>query len=255
MTGVVIERIAQSPLAAADWFAHGEDWQGDPDEEAFALPVVIATVEGRWGFHGRDGKVHADSANLVLGHPGETYRCSHDERLPTDRTLSVTFDPELLDDVLPTRSEVPRSTRTDVLLASLAGGGLEELHFEALVIELLLELVAIRTSRSYVSPAQRSAVAAAREYLEGSLDRRVTLLELAAQVHLSPFHLHRLFRSVVGVPPHEYLTRARIRRALVLLADGVSVTEVATATGYSTPSSFSSAFSRRVGVAPSLYRP
>ena len=226
----MIQVTAQSPLASAGWFAHGADWAGDPDEEAFALPTIIATTCGRWGFHGRYRKVEADSSNLVLGRSGETYRCRHHERIPGDRTFSVSFDPELLDDALPETNEVPRTTRIDVLLASIARDGSDALRFEALVVELLLELRDVRPRHGYVSPAQRRAVAAARECLDSAVDRRVTLLDLAAQAHLSPFHLHRLFATVVGVPPHEYLTRARMRHALELLAEGCSVTEVSTAT-------------------------
>lgn len=141
-----------------------------------------------------------------------------------------------------------------MLLAALAWPSLGPLRFETLVVELLLELGETPPPARYVSSAQRRAVRVAREWLLASLDREVTLVELASQVHLSPFHLHRLFRSVAGVPPHEFLVRARMRRALELLAEGCSVTDVAAATGYATPSGFSSAFKRRVGVAPSRYR-
>jgi AraC-like DNA-binding protein len=257
MSSVVIEITAQSPLASAGWFTHGPEWAGDPDEEAFALPVVIATIQGRWRFHGHHGRVDADGSNLVLGHPGETYRCGHDERepIPTDRTFSVTVDPEVLDHRLPPTSELPRTTPVDVLLASLSRPVPQALRFEAVVVELLARLGQIEAPGGYVSSAQRRAVLAAREWLQTSLGRDVTLLELASEVHLSPFHVHRLFRSVVGVPPHEFVTRARMRLALELLAEGCSVTEVAMAVGYSTPSGFSSAFKRRVGVSPSRYRP
>jgi AraC family transcriptional regulator len=122
-------------------------------------------------------------------------------------------------------------------------------------VELGARLGQIAPPGRYVSTAHRRAVLAARDWLQTSLARDVTLLELASEVHLSPFHLHRLFRSVVGVPPHEFVTRARIRLALELLAEGCSVTEVAMATGYSTPSGFSSAFKRRVGISPSRYPP
>jgi AraC-like DNA-binding protein len=254
VSSVVIDITARSPLASAGWFAHGPEWEGDPDEEAFALPVVIATTHGRWGFHGRHGRVEADTSNLVVGRLGETYRCTHEERVPTDRTFSLAFDPELLDERLPARSEVPRTTRIDVLLAALAWPSLGPLRFETLVLELLLQLGEAATPPRYVSSAQRRAVTAAREWLQASVDREVTLVELASQVHLSPFHLHRLFRAVVGVPPHEFVARARMRLALELLADGCSVTDVAAATGYATPSGFSSAFKRRVGVPPSRYR-
>ncbi|MGZ8781946.1 MAG: helix-turn-helix transcriptional regulator [Gaiellaceae bacterium] len=243
--------LARTTLATVGTFAHGEGWRGDPDEEAFPRPAAIFTTRGRWRFQGAFGAVDADTRVVVLGHAHEHYRCAHDEKRPSDRATHVTLDQEALGyDPLPARAATGRSTRLDGMLAELTCAS-EPLHVDAAVFGLLR---ALRDEPDERVRRGDAPVAAAKELLDASLDRNVTLIELARHVHVSPFHLHRLFRDAVGLPPHEYLTRRRIDRARELLAAGATVTETAAATGYSSPGYFSTAFRRRVGVTPSRYR-
>lgn len=98
------------------------------------------------------------------------------------------------------------------------------------------------------------AVAVAQAYLEAHAAEPVALADLAAAVGLSPFHLVRVFRRAVGVPPHAYLESVRIRRAQQLLAAGLPLAEVAYAVGYSSQSHFTTRFRRVIGVTPGRYR-
>ncbi len=62
------------------------------------------------------------------------------------------------------------------------------------------------------------------------------------------------FTRTVGLPPLEYLAAWRIARAKELLRGSkMSIAEVASRTGYASASTFSTAFSRRVGRAPRSY--
>jgi hypothetical protein len=65
---------------------------------------------------------------------------------------------------------------------------------------------------------EHRAVRLAREYLEENLGRFVSLAEVAGVTKLSPFHLARVFREKVGMPPHAY--QARVGRARSLLLRG-----------------------------------
>ncbi|MGE5553343.1 MAG: bifunctional transcriptional activator/DNA repair enzyme AdaA [Betaproteobacteria bacterium] len=83
----------------------------------------------------------------------------------------------------------------------------------------------------------------------------LTLRELAARLFVSPFHLQRVFKRVVGFSPAQYLTRQRIEAARALLADsGLSITAVALSVGFKNPAHFSAVFHRAVGCPPSAYR-
>jgi AraC-like DNA-binding protein len=85
-------------------------------------------------------------------------------------------------------------------------------------------------------------------------DAGQTIRDIAGDVGLSPFHLIRQFSALFGATPHQVRTRARLERAKALLASGSAVTEVCMEIGFSSLGSFSSLFTRRVGVAPSSYR-
>jgi AraC-like DNA-binding protein len=82
----------------------------------------------------------------------------------------------------------------------------------------------------------------------------VQLAELAGAVGLSPFHAARLFAQSTGLPPHAWRNQVRLQRALVPLRAGVSVTEVAAASGFTDQSHFTRHFRRMFGVPPGRWQ-
>jgi two-component system, response regulator YesN len=78
---------------------------------------------------------------------------------------------------------------------------------------------------------------------------------LAAQLHLSPSHLQRMFKLETGVRMGEWLMAQRLEKAAYLLANSyLSVKEVARSAGYEHVSSFIRAFERRYVLCPTRYR-
>ena len=79
---------------------------------------------------------------------------------------------------------------------------------------------------------------------------------MADAAGLSAFHFLRLFMRVLGVTPHQYLLRARLRRAARLLAedDTRSITDVAYDVGFNDVSNFVRSFHRAAGVPPRMFR-
>nr|WP_231974521.1 helix-turn-helix transcriptional regulator [Pseudonocardia sp. HH130630-07] len=72
---------------------------------------------------------------------------------------------------------------------------------------------------------------------------------------MSKYHFLRCFTAVYGRTPAATLTRRRIERAQDLLrATDLTVTEVCTLVGYSSPGSFGSRFRLLVGTGPATYR-
>src|SRR5262249_62039336 len=83
----------------------------------------------------------------------------------------------------------------------------------------------------------------------------IDLEDTAAAAGLSPFHFLRLFARILGVTPHQYLVRSRLRRAASLLADGArSITDVAFDVGFGDLSNFVRTFHRAAGVSPRRFR-
>jgi AraC family transcriptional regulator len=92
-------------------------------------------------------------------------------------------------------------------------------------------------------------------YIEEKLAEPVGVRELAAQVHMSPFHFARRFKQAVGTPPHGYITQVRMERAKGLLSGtNLPLVEVATRVGYRTQAHFTGVFHRYVGTTPRAYR-
>jgi len=91
--------------------------------------------------------------------------------------------------------------------------------------------------------------------MEETLDRQISLGELAAIVNLSPSRLARVFKTATGTPPARYLHRLRLQRARVLLERSyLSVKQVMIAVGLTDPSHFARDFRREHGCAPSQLR-
>jgi AraC family transcriptional regulator len=101
----------------------------------------------------------------------------------------------------------------------------------------------------------RQAVESVIEEVAGRLDERFSLEELASLVFFSPFHFHRIFRQVTGVPPGRFFGALRIEAAKrLLLTSDLTVAEICLEVGYRSNGTFTSQFSRLVGVSPRTFR-
>jgi AraC-like DNA-binding protein len=108
--------------------------------------------------------------------------------------------------------------------------------------------------KSTRSTDRRRAVEAAM-WIDAHAHQEVPLERAAQEAGLSPFHFLRLFAKVLGVTPHQYLVRSRLRRAARLLAnDTRSVTDVAYDAGFADISNFIRTFHRAAGVSPRRFR-
>ncbi len=98
-----------------------------------------------------------------------------------------------------------------------------------------------------------SSIATARSYLEENYSKAVKLAELSAVCGMSPFHMIRSFRDIVGMSPHAYLTQVRANRARAFLSNGEPLSSVAYACGFSDQSHLTRTFKRIFGVTPGAY--
>jgi AraC-like DNA-binding protein len=93
----------------------------------------------------------------------------------------------------------------------------------------------------------------AREMLATRFAEPLSLDRVAREAGMSPFHFSRVFRELVGMPPHRYLLRIRLLRAAQRLRAGDGVTETCLATGFNNLSHFIRTFHRVLGVPPSRF--
>jgi AraC-like DNA-binding protein len=132
----------------------------------------------------------------------------------------------------------------------------------ALAADTLLRITVTRLLRLDGGPLPRrgthTAGARIAERARAVLEERMadppTLAQLAAQFGASPFALLRAFRDTYGMPPHTWLTDARVRRARKLLDAGGTPAETALAVGFADQPHLNRHFARIVGVPPGAYR-
>lgn len=98
------------------------------------------------------------------------------------------------------------------------------------------------------------SVARAREILQAQFAENPGLTELAAEVGLSPWHLNRVFRRVIGLPPHAYQNQLRLNRAKTLLRGELALADVAASVGFADQAHFTRQFKKAFGVTPGKYR-
>lgn len=80
------------------------------------------------------------------------------------------------------------------------------------------------------------------------------LNELAAQLGLSTFYFHRLFKAITGLTPKGYANATRSERIRAQLSHGGSVTDAIFEAGYNSSSRFYAQSQQLLGMTPTRYR-
>jgi AraC-like DNA-binding protein len=236
-----------------------------PFTEQHGCHSISYVRKGSFGYHSRGRSHDLVAGSFLVGRPGAEFTCSHDH-VCGDECLSFFLAPELVDAV-GSRAEAwdvgatPPLAELMVLgeLAQAAADGRSDIGLDEvghLLAQRLVELVSgkARKPANVTARDRRRAVEAAL-WLEASSHREIALEDAAQQAGVSPFHFLRTFASVLGVTPHQYLLRSRLRRAARLLADDDKpVTDVAYDVGFNDLSNFVRSFHRAAGVSPLKFR-
>ena len=98
------------------------------------------------------------------------------------------------------------------------------------------------------------AIRLAKEFLEGRLDARVSLHDIAAAAGLPPFRLLRAFVRAEGMSPHTYQRQLRLRYAMTLLRQGHALSHVADVAGFADQAHFTRLFRGSMGISPGRYQ-
>jgi DNA gyrase inhibitor GyrI/AraC-like DNA-binding protein len=90
------------------------------------------------------------------------------------------------------------------------------------------------------------------DHIKKNLTEPLPIAELARLAHFSPFHFHRIFRSIVGEPLHAFIRRLRLETAVfrMLHSPKATLTTLAQQTGFASSSDFSRAFKQTYGFSP-----
>jgi AraC family transcriptional regulator of adaptative response/methylated-DNA-[protein]-cysteine methyltransferase len=97
-------------------------------------------------------------------------------------------------------------------------------------------------------------IAQAIAFITSRVDSQPTLNEIAAHVHLSPYHFQRLFCRWAGVTPKRFLQALTLERAKQLLSDSKPLLEVSNSIGLSSGSRLYDHFVQLEAVTPGEYK-
>ena len=104
------------------------------------------------------------------------------------------------------------------------------------------------------SDQQVEFVQRACRYIEAHSGDTLTLPELGTYLAVSPFHLHRTFKKVLGITPRQYLEACRLGHLKSQLRDGGSVTDAIYDVGFSSSSRLYERVPTQLGMTPATYR-
>lgn len=235
--------------------------------DGFAIGVI---EHGALKFSYRGEKVIAPAGCINLVVPGEAHDgCAGSDQGWTYRMFYL--EPHLLEQAADELAGSPKKTPfftagtiQDDDLASqirslhllLENAELSLMEQESRLLMLLTAFIARHADQSFAAGhvgKENRAVHLAREYIEAAYTENISIKSLAQHCNLSPFHLIRVFKTHIGVPPHVYLKQVRIKRAKALLAKKLAIAAVAYETGFTDQSHFSRQFKQITGITPNQY--
>jgi AraC family transcriptional regulator len=237
----------------------------EPFVERHGSFSVSYVRRGTFGYRSRGRAFELVAGSILVGHPGDEYLCTHDHDCG-DECLAFHLTPDTAEAIGGRRElwrigSVPPVPELMVIgeLAQAAAEGKSDIGLDEVGLLLAARFMEVASGKKQDGPEaterdRRRAVEAAL-WLDGHADQQVDLQSAAQAVGLSPFHFLRLFAKVLGVTPHQYLVRCRLRRAARLLAeDAGTVTDVAFDVGFGDLSNFVRTFHRAAGVSPQRFR-
>jgi AraC-like DNA-binding protein len=249
-----------------------------PVVERHAAFSIAYVRKGSFGYRVRGEEYELVPGSILVGGPGDEYVCTHDH-VCGDRCLSIQLQGELVETLGATRSVWRLGALppiADLIVAAERIGGREGFRGREGFLEdsvktlpdpetleqallFVAKVVAAATGAADrpcdAAPRDRRRAIEAAAWLDDHLHEPIDLQSAAAAAGISAFHFLRVFSSVVGVTPHQYLLRARLRRAARLLArTDRPVTDVAYDVGFADLSNFVRTFHRAAGVSPRRYR-
>ncbi|MFP8833113.1 helix-turn-helix domain-containing protein [Hydrogenophaga sp. XSHU_21] len=115
-------------------------------------------------------------------------------------------------------------------------------------------LLLVRHGLRRVTEGEDARLAWVRECLLDRLDQPPTLDELARLAGLTRFQLVRRFARAHGLPPFAWLQQHRLSRARALMDQGLPLSEVALACGYTDQSHLNRHFMRSFGFTPGAWK-
>lgn len=154
---------------------------------------------------------------------------------------------------------------TEYIHAAITNEFRSDSHNKLLVDTLVFELVKKifehldlnRYSTSIIKKDRYhlSTIENAKNYIHTNYRKNISLTDISENSFVSPFHFTRVFKSITGVTPYQYLLETRLVNANVLLKHTtLPVTQICFDSGFNNADHFATAFKKRYNIQPSAVR-
>jgi AraC family transcriptional regulator len=239
-------------------------------EQRHDLAAIAVVTAGSFRYRSHRGTATLAPGAWLLGNAGRDYECAW-PRMAGDRAIVFTYAPDCIAGVAGSIAGVPRADflvhripPTPAVLplgAAVAAQSLSSAPapWEEIALRMAGEALAHAAgptgARRLPSRRDEARIGDALKAIERSYDEPLTIADLAAVARMSPYHFLRVFGNVVGVSPHQFLVRTRLRHAAIQLATtSEPVSSIAFGTGFGDLSTFVATFRRVFGMSPRRYR-
>jgi AraC-like DNA-binding protein len=263
---VVDGRVAAAGVASTEFASHASlsvlgfrcASRVSARHESFSISYVCG---GSLAYAARGERFDLVPGSIMVGRPGVDYVCVHD-RGGHGECISFRYGPALTGGTPSWAAACLPPLPELVVLGELARSairGTSDVGLDEAGVLLASRLTAAASARAGstapVTTLDRRRAIDAALWIDAHAHEPVDLEAGAGVARLSPFHFLRLFGRVLGVTPHQYLVRCRLRRAAGLLADGAgSISDVALDVGFRDLSNFVRTFHRAAGMSPRRFR-
>jgi AraC family transcriptional regulator len=241
--------------------------------ESFCVSFIRKGFFGYRTFR-RNDEVHA--GRILISKPGYEHVASHIDGQP-DITTVFEFTADFFKQIqeqygqgvlknndihsLLLQSNPELDYLHDRICKRIEKGNTPNLQIDEMVIELLDRVMSILTPASIpvltdsLKQYHLTTVENARAYILDNFSNNILLQQIASHCLVSPFHFSRIFKSIMNISPHQYLTGVRLNHAKVLLTTSQqSVTDIAFACGFNSLEHFVTTYRQRFKVSPSTHR-
>lgn len=148
-----------------------------------------------------------------------------------------------------------------ITLKHLGADTTVHLGIDQLIMELVDHLFGKLTQKpspNVITSKQKNnylpTIEKAKQFISNHLHDDISLSDIAEHCHISPYHFSRLFKTLTGYSPYQYLIEVRLHYASVLLKNtDLSVTAIAFDTGFNSLEHFTASFTKQFNTPPSQF--
>lgn len=236
-----------------------------PFAESHSQHSISYVRKGSFGYRCGGRSFELVAGSVLVGHPGDEYMCTHEHHHGGDECLSFQYTREVIDEIAPearwTVGALPPIAQLMVLgeLAQAVANANSDVGLDELGLMFGSRLTQVTAGKATAArkplARDRRRIVETALWIDANARNDIDLATAATIAGLSSYHFLRVFAAVVGVTPHQYLVRARLRNAARLLVESERpITDIALDVGFNDVSNFVRTFGRAAGASPRAFR-